>query len=86
MKEISLENVNDDDDQVDDKNEKLTIQFHSINYVLGDYNFTCDSCILEYRKATEANIDRWPGKQLLLKFQKVIRNYLQYKHILEKNM
>ena len=28
MKEISLENVNDDDDQVDDKNEKLTIQFH----------------------------------------------------------
>ena len=28
MKEISLENVNDDDDQEDDKNEKLTIPFH----------------------------------------------------------
>ena len=28
MKEISLENVNDDDDQEDDKNEKLTISFH----------------------------------------------------------
>ena len=28
MKEISLENLNDDDDQEDDKNEKLTIPFH----------------------------------------------------------
>ena len=28
MKEISLENVNDDDDQEDDKHEKLTIPFH----------------------------------------------------------
>ena len=28
MKEISLENVNDDDDQEDDKNKKLTISFH----------------------------------------------------------
>ena len=28
MKEISLENVNDDDDQEDDKNEKLTVPFH----------------------------------------------------------
>ena len=28
MKEMSLENVNDDDDHEDDKNEKLTIPFH----------------------------------------------------------
>ena len=28
IKEISLENVNDDDDHEDDKNEKLKIPFH----------------------------------------------------------